>query len=166
VLGDYRHRYEHKPHRISVNGSLNPYAFLITLLHELAHLLTFEQHGNRVAAHGTEWKACFAALLKYFVQSDCFPEDLKRELYRTIKNPAASSCAEEGLIRTLRRYDQSSSTEGRVLVEELSVSDAFSTPEGRQFKVEKRLRKRYLCTEIRTGKQYLFSPVYEVIPLS
>jgi Zn-dependent peptidase ImmA (M78 family) len=56
ILGDYRHRTHHSNHRISVNGNLNPYAFLITLLHELAHLLTFEQFGNKVMAHGQEWK--------------------------------------------------------------------------------------------------------------
>src|ERR1700694_32960 len=63
ILGDYRHRLRDKNHRISVNGNLNKYAFLITLLHELAHLLTFEKYGNRVAAHGKEWKLLFGQLL-------------------------------------------------------------------------------------------------------
>jgi len=54
VLGDYRHSTHHANHRISVNGNLNPYSFLITLLHELAHLLTFEQFGNHVLSHGRE----------------------------------------------------------------------------------------------------------------
>ena len=39
VLGDYRHAIGAKNHRISVNGTLNIYAFLITLIHELAHLI-------------------------------------------------------------------------------------------------------------------------------
>ena len=39
ILGDYRHRTRQRNHRISVNGSLNSFSFLITLLHELAHLL-------------------------------------------------------------------------------------------------------------------------------
>ena len=42
ILGDYRHQTHHANHRISVNGNLNPFSFLVTLLHELAHLLTFE----------------------------------------------------------------------------------------------------------------------------
>ena len=54
ILGDYRHRTHAKNHRISVNGNLNKYAFLITLLHELAHLLAFENFGNRIAPHGRE----------------------------------------------------------------------------------------------------------------
>jgi hypothetical protein len=166
VLGDYRHRYQHQPHRISVNGNLNPYAFLITLLHELAHLLTYEQFGNRVSAHGREWKSCFGELLKQFLESRCFPESLERELLRSIQNPAASSCAEVGLIRALRQFDGPERKQQGVLIEELSGQSQFRTPEGRLFRVEKRLRKRFLCTETETGKQYLFSPVYEVIPVA
>ncbi len=56
ILGDYRHRTHHDNHRISVNGNLNVYAFLVTLVHELAHLLTYEEYGNKVMAHGKEWK--------------------------------------------------------------------------------------------------------------
>src|SRR5829696_6839224 len=59
ILGDYRHRTHHENHRISVNGNLNHFSFLITLLHELAHLLTFEQYKNNVQAHGKEWKTIF-----------------------------------------------------------------------------------------------------------
>ena len=68
ILGDYRHRTHHANHRISVNGNLNTYSFLITLLHEIAHLLTFEQYGNKVQAHGKEWKMIFGQLLHQFVQ--------------------------------------------------------------------------------------------------
>ena len=67
VLGDYRNRYQHQPHRISVNGNLNPYAFLITLLHELAHLLCHVRHGHFVKPHGAEWKQCFKETLAPFV---------------------------------------------------------------------------------------------------
>ncbi|RYE12749.1 MAG: hypothetical protein EOP51_30980, partial [Sphingobacteriales bacterium] len=38
VLGDYRNPTRDYPyHQVSVNINLNPYSFLITLLHELAH---------------------------------------------------------------------------------------------------------------------------------
>ena len=67
ILGDYRHRTSHTNHRISVNGNLNKYSFLITLLHELAHLVTFEQHGNRVLAHGREWKTIYGVFLHQFL---------------------------------------------------------------------------------------------------
>lgn len=164
VLGDYRHRYQHQPHRISVNGNLNPYAFLVTLLHELAHLLTYERFGNRVQAHGHEWKNFFGELLQGFLKAGHFPEPIERELMQTMQNPAASSCAEVGLLRALRQYDPPGK-ERCLLIEELTERSCFRTKEGRMFRLEKRIRKRFLCTEQGTGKQYLFSPVYEVIPI-
>jgi len=106
VLGDYRHAIHGKNHRISVNGNLNPYAFLITLLHELAHLLTFQFHGNRVAAHGREWKKQFSELLKTFIQAEIFPDIIKDSLLKSLHNPAASSCADDDLLRVLRHYDE------------------------------------------------------------
>src|SRR5215213_5069577 len=106
ILGDYRHRTHGKNHRISVNGNLNKFSFLITLLHELAHLLTFEKFGNRVAAHGREWKYVFGQLLARFVEREVFPADIKSALVQSLHDPAASSCADEVLLRTLRNYDE------------------------------------------------------------
>jgi len=167
ILGDYRHRTHHRNHRISVNGSLNPFSFLITLLHELAHLLTFEQHGNNVAAHGKEWKNIYGHLLKQFLSAgsggehQTFPADIEKELERSLKNPAASSCAEDELLRVLRKYDAKESHHR--LVEEIPLNALFRTDDGRVFKRGEQLRKRFQCMEVDTRKVYLFSPVYEVV---
>lgn len=163
VLGDYRHRTQYSNHRISVNGNLNPFSFLITLLHELAHLLTFEQHGNKVQAHGKEWKMIFGNLLAQFVKEKVFPADIEKELLQSLQNPAASSCAEEDLLRVLRSYDHPKN--GHCLVEELPTGGLFTTSDGRLFQKGERLRKRFKCTEKNTGRLYLFSPVYEVCPV-
>lgn len=160
ILGDYRHRTHHTNHRISVNGNLNTYAFLITLLHEIAHLLTFEQYGRRVQAHGREWKMIFSGLLKQFVESKVFPPDIEYELVQSLHNPAASSCAEEGLLRVLRKYDDNKGD--FQLVEQIPAGSLFRIKDGRVFKKGEKLRKRFKCTEVATGKVYLFSPVYEV----
>lgn len=160
ILGDYRHRTHFSNHRISVNGSLNKYAFLITLLHEIAHLLTFEKYSNRVMAHGTEWKIIYGSLLKQFVENKIFPADIEQELLSSLKNPAASSCAEDDLIRVLRKYD--TNTNGYRLVEEIPVNSLFKLDDGKIFKKGEKQRKRFKCEEVKTGKVYLFSPVYEV----
>jgi hypothetical protein len=160
ILGDYRHRTHHINHRISVNGNLNVYSFLITLLHELAHLLTFEQFSNEVLAHGREWKTIYAQLLAQFLKNKTFPENIERELMVSLKNPAASSCAEDDLLRVLRKYDNKESHHR--LVEELSINSLFRIDDGRVFLKGEKLRKRFKCKEVRTGKIYLFSPVYEV----
>lgn len=160
ILGDYRHSTHHANHRISVNGNLNKFSFLVTLLHELAHLLTFEQHNNKVPAHGKEWKMIYGQLLKQFLQSKIFPADIEKELLQSLKNPAASSCAEDGLLRVLRKYD--SNENHHFLVEEISLHALFRLKDGRIFQKGEKLRKRFKCKEIQTGKLYLFSPVYEV----
>ena len=160
ILGDYRHRTHHTNHRISVNGSLNRFSFLITLLHELAHLLVFEEHGNKVLSHGKEWKFIYGNLLRQFLQERVFPADIESELLRSLKNPAASSCAEDDLLRVLRKYDAKESTHR--LLEELLPNIQFRLDDGRIFQKGPKLRKRYKCTEVKTGKEYLFSPVYEV----
>jgi SprT protein len=160
ILGDYRHRTHHDNHRISVNGNLNQFSFLITLLHELAHLVTFEQYGHRVQAHGREWKTIYGQFLQQFLQHKVFPNDIEEELLRSLRNPAASSCAEDDLLRVLRRYDKN--TNGHRLVEELPAQSLFRIKDGRVFKKGVQLRKRFQCVEVATGKIYLFSPVYEV----
>ena len=172
ILGDYRHRTHQRNHRISVNGSLNSFSFLITLLHELAHLLTYEQHANRVQAHGREWKIIYGQLLQQFLSAHrvlragsgglhkIFPADIERELLRSLKNPAASSCAEDGLLRVLRKYDAKESNHR--LVEDISFNALFKLSDGRIFQKGEKLRKRFKCKEVATGKLYLFSPVYEV----
>jgi SprT protein len=160
ILGDYRHAVHGKNHRISVNGNLNTHAFLITLLHELAHLLTFQYHGNRVQAHGKEWKKQFGDILKTFIQADIFPPVIRESLIRSLHNPAASSCADDELMRILRQFDEP--REGVCLVEDLHKGNLFQIKGGRVFRKEEVLRKRIKCTEVQTGKTYLFSPVYEV----
>lgn len=160
ILGDYRNAYKGQNHRISVNGNLNKWSFLITLLHELAHLLTFEQYGNRVQSHGREWKTLFGQLLAQFIKNKVFPADIEKELLATLHNPGASSCAEESLMRVLRRYDIKK--DGHMLVEEVPTNALFSMKDGRIFKKGEKIRKRYRCQEVGTNKVYLFSPVYEV----
>lgn len=160
VLGDYRNAIHGKNHRISINGNLNKYAFLYTLIHEIAHLLTFMNYGHRVASHGKEWKQQFSTLLKEFVHADVFPPDIRNAIAESMKNPAASSCAEDGLLRIFRRYDKGKTD--IFFVEELEQGECFRLPDGRLFRKEEKLRKRFRCTEIATGKIYLFSPVYEV----
>ena len=72
ILGNYRNAHNEHTHRISVNGNLNSYSFLITLLHELAHLLTFEQYKNKVPPHGREWKTLYGRLLARFIENKVF----------------------------------------------------------------------------------------------
>ena len=161
VLGDYRHPFHGKTHRITVNGNLNQYEFIITLLHELAHLLTFEQFGNRAEVHGAEWKKTYSQLLKDFVELKIFPPDVEKALKKSIRNPSATANGETELLLVLRQYDKHKKP-GTSMVQELPTGSVFKTNDGRVFKKGEQLRKRFRCIEIKTGLVYLFSPVYEV----
>ena len=160
ILGDYRQGGVGKNHRISVNGNLNKYAFLITLLHELAHLLTFEKYGNKVQSHGREWKYIFGQLLAQFIDKNVFPPDIRSSLQQSLHNPSASSCADEMLLRTLKKYDEGESK--LVLVESVPEGSLFKTHDGKIFRKGEKMRKRFRCEEVKTKRLYLFSPVYEV----
>ena len=164
VLGDYRNSFADKNHRISVNGNLNPYSFLITLLHELAHLFTYERFGHRVQAHGPEWKNEYSKVLSQFLLKKIFPPDIHKTLLKTLQNPAASSCADTSLLRVLHLYDEKK--EGMSLIETLPPNTIFKIKGGREFKKGEQVRKRIKCLEIATGKMYLFSPVYEVFVIN
>lgn len=161
VLGDYRHAGPGSNHRISVNGDLNAYEFLITLLHELAHLLTFEQYRNRVEAHGPEWKQCYGRLLQHFVQLGIFPPDITAALQSSIINPAATANGETALLLVLRKYNHKPSPD-HIPVADVPEGAYFTTDNGRIYQKGPIRRKRYECVEIKTGLRYSFSAVMEV----
>lgn len=104
-LGDYRSPTALRPARITVNGDLNPYAFLVTLVHEFAHHATFERSGPRVRPHGEEWKQTYAELMRPYLAPAVLPDDVRATLARHLSDAAASSCSDPALVRVLRRYD-------------------------------------------------------------
>ncbi|MCX6211189.1 MAG: SprT-like domain-containing protein [Bacteroidetes bacterium] len=161
VLGDYRHPFLGSNHKITVNGNLNKYEFLITLLHELAHLLCFEQFRNRVEAHGKEWKNIYGSLLKAFIDLNLFPEDITKSLKKTLLNPAATANVETALLLVLRRHNPVQKA-GVVVLAHLADGSLFKEIKGRTFRKIKLRRKRIECIELATGNIYLFSALSEV----
>ena len=164
VLGDYRHATQSSNHRISINGNLNKFSFLITLIHELAHLVTFMEYGNRVQSHGKEWKQVYRKMLEEFLKLKVFPGDILAALKKNLHDLPASSCADENLMRILKKYDKNPGSLS--LVEQIAEGANFALDDGRVFRKGKKLRKRFQCVELSTGKLYLFSPIYEVKPVA
>jgi SprT protein len=161
VLGDYRHAGRDGNHRISINGNLNKYEFLITLLHELAHLLVFEQYRNRVESHGAEWKTCYSSLLVDFVKHQIFPPDITHALRKSIINPSATANGETDLLLVLRKYD-AHKKEGWIPVNDVPEGALFQMEGGKLFRKGSKRRKRFECTEVQTGLRYTLSPITEV----
>ena len=159
-FGDYRPPFDGKGHRISVNYDLNPYAFLVTTVHEFAHLHTWNEHKHKAKPHGVEWKNNFKKMMRPFFEQDIFPYDIKHAIVSYLDNPAASSCSDLTLYRALRKYDVPK--ESVHTVEKLPHQALFKLKDGRVFRKEEKLRKRYKCVEVSSRRVYLFSPVAEV----
>ncbi|MEI6255898.1 MAG: SprT-like domain-containing protein [Planctomycetota bacterium] len=152
-------------HRISVNEDLNPYAFLTTLLHEIAHAATWERHRERIRRlrpHGPEWKSEFEQILTPVVAGRFLPEDIGVALQRVMRNPAAATCSDRDLTLALSRYDLNAA--GLVYVESLPTGAVFRTDGGRLFCLGPKLRSRYRCFEQRTGREYRMHALCRVVP--
>ncbi|HRO06802.1 MAG TPA: SprT-like domain-containing protein [Ferruginibacter sp.] len=160
LLGDYRSKTGDKNHRISVNGNLNPYNFLVTFLHELAHLLTFERYGHRIQPHGKEWKAQYSALLQKAIDRHLFPAPIVEALKQSIRNPGATTCGDTALLRVLKQYDDNAHQ--LVHVEDVPPGALFTISGNRVFKKGEKVRTRYKCQEVSNGKWFLFNGLYEV----
>jgi hypothetical protein len=160
VLGDYRMPDNTGGHRITINGDLNRYAFLLTLLHELAHLEAYVYYGRRISPHGTEWKISFKKILAGFTDRGFMPADVEQAVKKYMQDPAARSCVDENLIRVLKKHDPPQ--HGYCFVEDLEEGSLFLAADGREYRRGKKIRKRFECTDVRSRRKYLFSPVYEV----
>ena len=156
--GDYRPLPGGK-HQVTVNSNLNPYRFLITLVHEIAHYEAYKKFGRRIKPHGREWKMTFQRLMLPFLNPDVFPSELLPVLARHFKNPKASSDTDQHLALALKSYDQPN---GLHYVHEIPVGHVFRLYNGREFRRGDKRVKRIECIEIKTGKLYLFNPNAEV----
>ena len=164
-LGDYRPMKGRHAHQITVNHDLNPYAFLITYVHEVAHLLAEISYRRRIAPHGIEWKQEFARLLDYFLKQDIFPGDVLKALTSYIQNPAASSCSDHDLLRALRKYDRKE-MQHVMHLEDLPKNTMFRLHASRSkllFQKGDQVRTRFHCIEMNTQREYFVSPLAEVV---
>ncbi len=157
--GDYR-RLPNGMHQITVNATLNKYRFLITLVHEIAHLVAFEKYGRRIKPHGLEWKKTFQHLMLPFIRPEVFPSKLLPLLARHFKNPRASSDTDALLSMTLKQFDAQNAHQ--TFVFELPLGSVFRIYNGKLFKKGNKRVKRYECIEVASGKVYLFQPNAEV----
>lgn len=156
--GDYR-KMSNGNHQITINSNLNKYRFLITILHEIAHLVAFEKYGRNIKPHGKEWKHTFQHIMLPFLRPEIFPKDLLPHLARHFKNPKASSDTDAVLSLALKKYNPDND---KHYVFEVPFGSTFRIHNGKIFKRGNKRVKRYECIEIATGRMWLFNPNAEV----
>ena len=158
-LGDYRIGGGRKQPVISVNGDLNPYAFTLTLTHEIAHHIDFLQRKTLATPHGDSWKGVYSELLLQLLAANAFPDELTPAVARHIQNPKAASCSDPALLRELRAYDQ----EPMIVLSDLPEGAEFVIVSNqRLFQKGKLKRTRFICTEIQTKKRFMVHGECEV----
>jgi hypothetical protein len=151
-VGDFTSRGRKSHPRITLNDDLNPYLFLQTFVHEVAHLRVYLSLGNRVDPHGEEWKTIFTELMIPVMWETVFPEDVLHQLRRHMINPKASSFADPDLIEAFRKYDANAN---RFSILSVLPEGSIFNFHGRYFRKGKLRRTRVICVELKSKRSYL-----------
>lgn len=150
-LGDYSYDPRTGKHQVTVNYNLNKYAFLVTFIHEVAHLLVKVNVKYKHDPHGAEWKQYFRDTFKPLLNENILPKSILVQLIDYLRDPAASTGGHHGLYLALRSFDVST---GEIPLKELALNEKFSF-QGRVFVRGELRRTRFVCTELPSQKQYL-----------
>ena len=156
-LGDYRFDPNSNRHTITINNDLNPYSFLVTYLHEVAHLIAFKKYGNRVQPHGKEWKQCFTEIAEPMLSGQVFDQRILMALSKYFKNPKASSCSDPMLYNILKKFDNKETLQ----LKDIAIRQSFVFNK-RQFKKLEKKRTRSICLELKTNRKYAIAEIAEV----
>lgn len=151
-IGDFTSKRNAARPQITLNADLNKYTFLVTYIHEVAHLFVFLNFSRNTEPHGEHWKYAFKRLMSPLLTLDIFPEEILIPLMDHMENPKASSFADVMLTKALRNFDAGAH----------AIVTLSDVPEGSIFKLHDRYfqkgklkRTRVLCKEINSKRQYL-----------
>lgn len=155
--GDFK-RMKNGKVQITINNDLNQFQFLLTLIHEIAHFLTFKQY-KRVKPHGIEWKRNFQHLMLPFIQPTIFPISVLPHLANYLKNPKASTGSDVKLTYALKQYDEK--TDKNIIFE--LAQGSFFNYNNKTYQKGATRRTRIECVELKSNKTYLFNQNAEVL---
>ena len=155
--GDYR-LYHNGSEQISINSNLNPYKFLLTLIHEISHLVSYKNYGRNIKPHGIEWKKTYKNLMYPFLNDSIFPKTLLKVLNKHFMNPKSSSDSDIELALALKKYDNYK----ELCLYEIPEGSNFKIYNGKVFKKGPKRKKRIECEEVKSKKRYLFNPLAEI----
>ena len=144
--------------QITVNNNLNKHQFLLTLIHEIAHHVTYKKFG-RVQPHGKEWKTIFQHLMLPFLQPEIYPPKMLPYLANYLKNPKASTDADVNLSLALR---EGMAESGKSFIFEIPNECIFQY-KNTLYKRGLKRRTRYECLNLSNNRVYLFNQNVEVL---
>ena len=155
--GDFR-QLANGEFQITINNTLNPFQFLLTLIHEIAHHITFKKYG-KIQPHGKEWKQQFQHLMLPFLHPTIFPNRMLIPLAHYLKNPKASTDSDIKLSLALKG---NKAENGKNFVFELPLNSTFVF-KNKMYRKGKKRKTRIECLQLTTNRMYLFNQNTEVI---
>lgn len=144
-------------YQITINNSLNQYQFLLTLVHEIAHLATHLKYKG-VKPHGIEWKISFQHLMLPFMNPEIFPMSILPHLANYLKSPKASTDSDINLSLAMKQFNRKSN---KSFIFEVPLNGAFTFRNKTYIRQHKR-RTRIECIELKSKRLYLFNQNVEV----
>lgn len=154
--GDFR-KLPNGKFQITVNNNLNPHQFLLTLVHEIAHHVTFKTYGF-VRPHGKEWKQTFQHLMLPFLRPEIYPQEILAPLAHYLKNPKASTDSDVKLSLALK---QNKAETGKNFIFALPLDTVFVF-KNKKYKRGPKRKTRYECLQLDNKRLYLFNQNAEV----
>lgn len=161
-LGDYSPHLG-KGNRISINHNLNPYDFLITFIHELAHHTAYKKYGSGHEPHGNEWKEEFKIHMRPVVMMRIFPADIEAPLIKHMRAPKNTHSGDVNLMKALMKYNKTR----ELLLDDLAEGALFKMSPKARIIMRKGPKRRtyYNCVDVQTNKKYLVHAVARIIPV-
>ena len=138
---------------ITINKTDNKYLFLLVIIHEFAHYNVFKKR-IKTAPHGLGWKNEYKKLLNPVLNSKVFPNKLLELLNIHMISPRSSFSYDSPLVKELNKYD--SSNKDFIYLDKIEDGKKFKYGNGKVYKKIKKRRKRYLCIETMSKRNYLF----------
>ncbi len=159
-LGDFRGPGRGQRPRLSVNADLKPLQFVLTLTHEIAHLMVWAKHG-RVQPHGQQWRTCFGALLRELAAVESLPAAYRNALINHARRPRSSAAYDLELYGVLRRLERADER----WLDDLHLGARFRFG-NRRFEKLSAQRTRCICLDLDTGLRYRVPKTVAVEPLT
>jgi hypothetical protein len=153
-LGDCRYPMHNKEAQITVNGDLPIFQFLITTIHEFAHLKTFIDYGRRVTPHGSEWKANYIFLFQPILDEHLLEKKEIDVLKKHLSSPSATSCNDHHLSEFM--HAEKHVNDGMALLKNLPSGAHFDF-QGRRFIKGNLVQKKYIIYDANNHRDYRLS---------
>lgn len=166
-LGDYKW-FKYKPgyYEISVNGDLNKYAFMLVLMHEMAHHLVHLQYGESVQPHGHEWQRSFADTMKKYIGMGVFPSDVANAMAVYSSSIPLKIKKERELMSIINRYNENANSTPEITLNDVPLNTLFKLENHeRVFRSVEKRRTRYKCVDIKTNEYFLVQGTATIFPM-